>query len=155
MSDNRAAAHDGAVSVTHSSNLMPFEIIVSLDDSATSAAALDWAAEQSRLTGVPLRMVYTWQRSSAGAEADSPSFWEASATDARARATRWVLDMLGGGAATVRWVLDIVEGRPGPALVGSSGGASLLVLGMREQVRQQPPVAGPGSHHARTRAVAS
>ena len=36
-------------------------IVVGIDDSAASQAALRWAAAQSRLTGIPLRVVHAWQ----------------------------------------------------------------------------------------------
>ena len=38
------------------------EIVVGLDDSPSAAAALRWAAEQSRVTGLPLRALCAWQR---------------------------------------------------------------------------------------------
>ena len=44
-------------------------------------------------------------------------YLEAAAADARARATRWVLDTLGGDAAQVRWILEVHEGGAGPVLV--------------------------------------
>jgi len=89
------------------------EIVVAVGSSPAAAAALRRAAQQSRVTGVPLRIVHAWQMTAAPAGATSTSFWTsfwvASAADARARATRWVMDTLGGSAATVRWVLEIVE----------------------------------------------
>jgi hypothetical protein len=90
---------------------MAKEIVVRVGD---SPAALDRAVEQSRRTGVRLRIVHAWQMTAAPSGRADASFWVASAADARARATRWVLDALGDGAASVRWTLDIVELPAGP-----------------------------------------
>jgi hypothetical protein len=87
------------------------EIVVRVGDSPT---VLDRAVEQSLRTGVRLRIVHTWQMTTAPSGPADASFWVASAADARARATRWVLDALGDGAASVRWTLDIVEVPAGP-----------------------------------------
>jgi len=128
------------------------EIVVGLDDSPSAGAALRWATEQSKLTGKPLRVVHAWQLSAIEVAAASAEFWEAAGADARARASRWVLDSLGGSAAEVRWVLDIVEGPPGPALVARSRGALLLVLGTREHTGLRRAVLGSVSHYCLTHA---
>jgi nucleotide-binding universal stress UspA family protein len=129
------------------------EIVVGVGSSPAAAAALEWAAEQSRVTGVPLRIVHAWQITASPMGATRTSFWVASAADARARATRWVLDALGPRAATVRWVLDIVEGPPGPILVARSSGASLLVLGTGEHVGLRRLVTGSVSHYALSHSI--
>jgi nucleotide-binding universal stress UspA family protein len=133
------------------------EIVVGVDDSPTSAAALRWAAEQSRVTGARLRVVHAWQMNAFGAAAvvaGAARFGEAASADARARATRWVLDALGGSAAEVPWQLDIVEGSPGPALVGRSSGTRLLVLGTREHTGPRRAVPGSVSHYCLSHAEA-
>jgi hypothetical protein len=96
---------------------MAKEIVVTVGD---SPAALDRAVEQSRRTGVRLRIVHAWQMTRAPSGQADASFWVASAADARARATRWVLDALGDGAASVRWTLDIVELPPGSIIPPSA-----------------------------------
>jgi nucleotide-binding universal stress UspA family protein len=124
------------------------EIVVGIAGTPASAAALCWAAEQSRLTGVPLRIVYVWQLTTSPLGAGTAAFVGASAADARARATRWVLDTLGGEAASVRWILDVVEGAPGPILVDRAASASLLVLGTGDHVGMRRLVTGSVSHYA-------
>jgi nucleotide-binding universal stress UspA family protein len=124
------------------------QIVVGVGASPAAAAALRWAAEQSRVTGVPLRIVHAWQITASPVGATRTAFWVASAADARARTTHWVLDTLGADAATVRWVLDIVEGPPGPILVERSRDAALLVLGTGEHVGLRRLVAGSVSHYA-------
>jgi nucleotide-binding universal stress UspA family protein len=61
-------------------------IVVGIDDSPASRAALRWAAAQTRLTGVPLRVVHAWQMPELPATAIAPGadqFGEAAAADAR------------------------------------------------------------------------
>ena len=123
------------------------EIVVGLDDSPSAAAALRWAAEQSRVTGLPLRALCAWQLKAAGRAAGSSEFAKAASADARAQATRRVLDTLGETAAEVRWSLDVVEGLPGPVLVDSSRGARLLVLGSRQHTGLRRVVLGSVSHY--------
>lgn len=137
------------------------EIVVGLDDGPAAVAALHWAAEQSRVTGARLRVVHAWQmkaRESAAVAAGVTEFVEAVSADARARATRRVIETLGSDAATVRWQLDIVEGGPGPVLVDRSHGARLLVLGTQEHTGLYRAVVGSVSHyclsHADTPVVA-
>lgn len=147
MSTNKNETYDDAATAPVP---VTAEIVVGLNNSPSAAAALRWAAEQSRATGLPLRVLHAWQLKASGAAtaaAGSVELWEASTADARARATRWVLDMLGGTAADVRWTLDIVEGPPGPVVVGRSRGARLLVLGTREHTGLRRAVLGSVSHY--------
>lgn len=132
------------------------EIVVGLDGSASAQAALRWAADQSRRTGAPLRVVHTWQLSALAAAAASPGAIDYSAaveTDARAVATRWVRDTLGDDADDLRWTLDIVEGSPGPALVARSAAARLLVIGTREHTGIRRAVVGSVSHYCLSHAA--
>jgi nucleotide-binding universal stress UspA family protein len=133
------------------------EIVVGLDDGAASAAALRWAAKQSRVTGARLRVVHAWQLTPIEATqigTRAAALVEASSADARARTTRRVIDTLGTDAAGLRWQLDIVEGGPGPALVRRSHGARLLVLGTREHTGLQRVVGGSVSHYCLSHADA-
>lgn len=126
------------------------EIVVGLDDGAASAEALRWAAEHAALTGLPLRVVHAWQLSALGAAAFTAGtgvLLQAGTEDARARATRWVLDALGGDSAAVRWSLEIVEGPTGPVLVNRSAGARMLVLGTGEHTGLRRAVLGSISHY--------
>jgi nucleotide-binding universal stress UspA family protein len=127
------------------------EVVVGIDDSPASAAALRWAAEQSKTSGTPLRLVHTWQLSSAASAAvisGAAEYLEAAASDARARATRWVLDTLGSDAAQVRWTLEVHEGGAGPVLVTAVHGALMLVVGTHEHTGLRRAVSGSVSHYA-------
>jgi nucleotide-binding universal stress UspA family protein len=127
------------------------EVVVGIDDSPASAAALRWAADQSKASGAPLRLVHTWQLSAAASAAvisGAAEYLEAAAADARARATRWVLDTLGGDAAQVRWTLEVHEGGAAPVLVTTAHGARMLVVGTREHTGLRRAVSGSVSHYA-------
>jgi nucleotide-binding universal stress UspA family protein len=126
------------------------EIVVGIDDSAASAAALRWAVAHSRDTGLPLRLVHTWQMCAAAAAAlasGAGEYLEAATADARARATRWVLDTLGGDAAPAHWSLEVHESAPGPLLVARGQGAALLVVGTHEHTGIRRAVTGSVSHY--------
>jgi nucleotide-binding universal stress UspA family protein len=136
--------------VVHHPPVTRDEVVVGIDESPAAAAALRWAAGHSRATGLPLRLVRTWQVSvlaSAAATSGAAEYREAAAGDARARATRWVLDTLGGDAANVRWTLEVHEGGAGPVLVAVSRGTRLVVVGTREHTGLRRAVSGSVSHH--------
>jgi nucleotide-binding universal stress UspA family protein len=127
------------------------EIVVGIDHSPASAAALRWAAEQSKATETPMRLVNTWQLSAAASAAvisGAAEYLEAASGDARARATRWVLDTLGGDTAQVRWTLEVHEGGAGPVLVTTAHGARMLVVGTHEHTGLRRAVSGSVSHYA-------
>jgi nucleotide-binding universal stress UspA family protein len=129
-------------------------IVVGMDASDTSRAALRWAAEQCQLTGLPLRVVHAWQMPALGAVPGRASeYSQTFASDARARATRWVLDTLDSRAADIRWTLEIIEGAAGAVLVARSRSASLLVLGTREHTGLRRAVLGSVSHYCLSHAV--
>jgi nucleotide-binding universal stress UspA family protein len=130
----------------------PREIVVGIDGGPAAAAALRWAAEQAKITKRPLRVVHAWQLSSFEQAAGSTQYVEAALTDARARATSWVLDALGPDASEARWSLDIVEGGPGPALVERSRYADLLALGTHEHTGFRR-ILGSVSHYCLSHAV--
>jgi nucleotide-binding universal stress UspA family protein len=131
------------------------EIIVGVDDDEASGAVLLSAAGQSRLTGLPLRVIHIWQVSALAAVAPTPDVHHleaAAAADARARATRRVVDVL-GSVTDVRWTLEVIQGTPGPALVARSASARLLVIGAGEHASLRRAVIGPVSRYAKTHAT--
>jgi nucleotide-binding universal stress UspA family protein len=131
------------------------EIVVGIDGSPAAAGALRWAAEQSRMTGLPLRVLHAYQITAveaAAVSAGAGAVWEAVGADALARATSWVKHTLGEEATSVRWSLDVVEGAPGPVLVAESRHARLLVLGTQAHTGIQRAVHASVSHYCLTHA---
>lgn len=126
------------------------EIVVGIDESRTSAAALRWAVAHAKQSGMPLRLVHAWQLSAVAAEAvaaGAGAYLEAAAADARARATQWILETLGGGAAEVRWTLEVHEGGAGPVLAAAAHGARLVVVGTHEHTGLRRAITGSVSHY--------
>ena len=123
------------------------EIVVGMNGSPAAAAALNWAADQSVATGVPIRIGHVWQLGAAQVESATPSFWAASVADARARATRWVLSALRERATVVPWVLDVAEGPTGAVLTERSRHAAAVVLGTGEHHGLRRLLTGSVSHY--------
>ncbi|MQS13704.1 universal stress protein [Streptomyces kaniharaensis] len=126
-------------------------IVVGVDGSPLSRAAVHWAARVAGLTGGPLEAVAVW---------DFPSVYGEHGLVLPAldgfgpeRRAAEILDETLAGCATA---LDVRRrlsaGAPGPALVAAAEGAALLVLGSRG--RSAPPGAALGTvsqycvHHA-------
>ena len=131
------------------------EIIVGVDDDATAGGTLVCAARQSRLTGLPLRVVHVWQISAlvtVPASRGLHLYSAAAAADARARATRRVVGIL-GGSTDIRWTLEVIQGAPGPALVARSASAQLLVLGTGERAEQRRAALGSVSRYCMSHAA--
>ena len=105
-------------------------IVVGVDGSPSSLAALDWAARQGELMGSSLELVMAWEWPTVyGVPFAFPTDWDPAADAAR------VLDeavaTIRGNHADVDIQQTVVEGHPAPALVGASRGAQLLVVGCR------------------------
>lgn len=137
------------------------DIVVGIDESLASETALRWAISQATSSGAPLRLVHAWQLSAAASEAvaaGAAAYLGAAAADARARATKWILETLGTGASDVHWTLEVREGGPGPVLTAAAADARLLVVGTREHTGLRRVVSGSVSHyllsHARVPIVA-
>jgi nucleotide-binding universal stress UspA family protein len=123
-------------------------VVVGMDGSRSATTALRWAVDYTRRRMTPLRVVHAWEISADQVmeAAVSEELFQTAATDARARATRWVLNAL-GEAPTQPWSLDVVEGKPGPALVERSREAALLVLGTGEHVGPHRVLSGSVGHY--------
>ena len=137
---------------TLSGNHKAGEIVVGVDGGRAAAAAVRWAAEQSRLVGIPLCVVHTWQlgafeSAALAARSGTADLRQAASADARAQATQWVNDALGPQGNRLLWRLEVVEAAPGPALVAESRGAHLLVIGTREHTGLRRAVLGSVSHY--------
>ncbi|HUB39534.1 MAG TPA: universal stress protein [Streptosporangiaceae bacterium] len=105
-------------------------IVAGVSGSPASARALRWAADEAKRRSGRLKVVLAWRIQQRAAYAHGPAPQELAARQQRAR---------DGLAATVRAVLgpelaaqvstEVTEGHPERALVDSSAGADLLVLG--------------------------
>ncbi|MFR9729752.1 universal stress protein [Saccharopolyspora sp. MS10] len=103
-------------------------IVVGVDGSEPSRAALRWALRQARLTGARVRAVAAWEY---------PAFysWEGGPMppddfqDAARRNLDEAVDEVAGAAAGVE--RSVVQGHSAQALLEAASGADLLVVGSR------------------------
>ena len=105
-------------------------IVVGVDGSACSIAALDWALRQAELTGAVVEALTTWEWPNTygvalvvpegyDPEADARTVLEDSLTEARESHPGTVIRPI------------VVHSHPAPALVEASRGADLVVVGSR------------------------
>lgn len=126
-------------------------IVVGVDGSPSSLAALDWAAGQGELTGSSLELVMAWEWPTVyGAPFAFPTDWNPAADAAR------VLDeavtTVRGNHPDVDIQQTVVEGHPAPALVNASRRARLLVVGCRGHGEFAGMLLGSVSEHCVTNA---
>lgn len=117
---------------SQSGNGMEERIVVGVDGSAPSNAALAWAIRQAALTGASVEAVTTWEfpyiygYPVPVADVDWGDLAEQVSGDALAEAAP-ALD----SAGQVKITPEIIEGDAAEVLLKESAGASLLVIGSR------------------------
>jgi nucleotide-binding universal stress UspA family protein len=105
-------------------------IVVGVDGSVSSKAALAWATQQAKLTGAVVEAVIAWHSPGTyGYPVPAVDY-----NDYEKLATEVVADTIAevagpGGPAEIR--PQVVEGNPAAALLAASAGADLLVVGSR------------------------
>jgi len=119
-------------------------IVVGVDRSPHSAAALRWAAEEATRRNAGLRVVHAWQLAGGG-DVQTQSATEQQAT------VGWVSDLLED--LPLPYSVEAVEGAPGPVLIDLSAAAELLVVGTGEHVGVDRLLHGSISHYCVTNAV--
>jgi len=104
-------------------------IVVGLDGSEHSSAALRWAAAEARLRGARLRVVHSWHVPTLAVEVPLPEDVYTPAA-ARLEVEGQVAAVL-GDAADVPVDIVVHEGSPAQSLVDEAAGATLVVVGSR------------------------
>ena len=135
---------------------MRSQIVVGLDDSPSSKAALQWAAEQAKSTGAALRAVHALGRPYGFAAPDIPLTVEPTelTPDEPPDARRTAITRMFEAVFPHRdWVLEFVRGSAGEVLVRRSREAQLLVVGTREHVGLGRLLAGSVSHYCLSHAA--
>jgi|SRR5271165_239373 len=103
-------------------------IVVGVDGSEPSLAALKWAARQARLTGAELWAVTSWEISTTSGWAPTfPTDYDPQAI-AKEVLDRAILDTLGPSPDIPLHRL-VEEGHAAPVLLKTANGADLLVVG--------------------------
>ena len=105
-------------------------IVVGVDGSESSLDALRWAARQASLTGASLRVITTWEISSATGWAPSfPPDYDPE------QVSQQMLDEAVSGTLGAELKIPVErivkEGHPAPVLIEAAAGADLLVVGCR------------------------
>lgn len=101
-------------------------IVVGLDGTAASNAALSWAIERSLRTGNPVSAVYVYDAPSAPVLRNH-AVRSAREGHARARATEWIESVQSTPELPAQLV--VAEGSPVKVLLAASRSADLMVLG--------------------------
>jgi nucleotide-binding universal stress UspA family protein len=129
------------------------KIVVGVDGSDSSKAALAWGIRQARLTGAPLQVVMTW-------EYPMTYGWVVPLPDG--------LDMAAEGSAELDRVIQeaieadpgpaiditksVIQGHPAPVLIHEAQGAALVVVGSRGHGEFAGMLLGSVSEHLSTQA---
>jgi nucleotide-binding universal stress UspA family protein len=103
-------------------------IVVGIDGSKRSAAVLEWATSQARLSATVLEVVTVWERSTnPGWELGIPDTFDPAAEPLAMH--HKLLDPMKAAHPDVTVHSSVIEGRPALLLVEASLGADLLVVG--------------------------
>jgi nucleotide-binding universal stress UspA family protein len=131
-----------------SSRSLPRPIVVGVDGSSESEAALRFAADEAKLRGAPLRIVCAWQPSASAslgeAFAATPDAFETAERRAQ-DVVRAALEHLQHESLEMEAVIE--EGGPGAVLVEQAANAEVLVVGSRGLGATRRLVLGSVSHH--------
>jgi nucleotide-binding universal stress UspA family protein len=132
------------------------EIVVGLDDSPSSKAALSWAAEQAIRTHTVLRAVHVlgWPYGpNAAASPGSRDAMNLTFENAQAAYVASITKVFDDIAPRPDWLIQFAKGEPGAVLVRQSRDAQLLVVGTREHVGLGRLLVGSISHYCVSHAV--
>ena len=133
-------------------------VVVGVDTSPPSVAALRWAAGYAAITHAELRVVHAFVLEPSEMYGSTAGLRDEIRRDARAALTELVTEALGSPPLADPWRLDVVEGPAGRVLVEASQHADLLVLGTGEHTGVRRLMSGSVSHyclsHARGPVVA-
>ena len=102
-------------------------VVVGVDGSEGSRRALQWALEEARVRGAPLRAVFAWSYLDQPGEGFDAAYGE---DDARQRLDR-ALEEVAGDVGDVEVERVVVVDLPARALLDAARDADLLVVGSR------------------------
>ncbi len=125
-------------------------IVVGVDGSSSSWAALEWAAYQAQLTGAVLDVLMTWHWPYGYRWSPIPN--SLAPEHASEKQLNELLEPVRRTHPNVSVQPIVAEGRPAPLLVNSSHGADLLVVGRRGHGGFSGMLLGSVSEHCVTHA---
>jgi nucleotide-binding universal stress UspA family protein len=106
------------------------DVVVGVDGSPSSKAALRWALAQARRTGGRVQALITWEFPAYYGMGGSVPY-EDFAASAGKTLSQSVEEVLGGDEPDVPVLESVVAGNPAQALIDMSAHAALLVVGSR------------------------
>lgn len=116
--------------MTQPSSGQEARIVVGVDGSASSKAALGWAIRQAKLTGAVVDAVIAWHYPNAYGYAVAVGD-DADYEELAAKVVTDTIVEVSGPAGPVEIRPKVVEGNPAAVLLAASDGADLLVVGSR------------------------
>ncbi len=126
-------------------------IVVGVDGSPSSVAAVEWAAHQAELTGAVLLALMTWEwPTSYGWSLPIPSEYDPEHDTEKCLGQ--ALEPIRAAHPTITIEAEVLEGHPAPILVKASEGADLLVVGSRGHGEFAGMLIGSVSEHCVTNA---
>ncbi|MFE1288491.1 universal stress protein [Streptomyces sp. NPDC058751] len=109
---------------------MPRTVTVGLDGSPESLAAVEWAAREARLRGLPVRLVNVWEPDP-GPLAQAPLLGAETHQHWSERIPREAAEGVRARHPGVHVTVEQLSGRPAEVLLKAADDAELLVLGTR------------------------
>jgi nucleotide-binding universal stress UspA family protein len=132
------------------------EIVVGLDESPSSKAALDWAAEQAKSVGAVLRAVHVLDWPSGLSSAGFPApvdFMDVRPEELQDPYRQVITAVFDAVSPSPDWILQFASGDAGQVLVQQSEDVRMLVVGTREHVGFGRLLGGSVSHYCLSHAV--
>lgn len=121
-------------------------IVVGVDGSAASVAALAWAAGEARLRHAKLVAVYAWEPAGQSRAPYAAHMDRLSREESRMAAASLLSESVRtafGQHPPPRLRVEVAEGRPERVLPSRCAGAEMLVLGCTRQAGDLPAAPGP------------
>jgi nucleotide-binding universal stress UspA family protein len=108
-------------------------IVVGLDGSDASVAALDWALDYAAVTGAEVEVIHAYQIGLSWIDGYQPDLprWEEEATEAARRVIDTAVERALVAHPVENVTRSVVEGSPARTLIERSKDADLLVVGSR------------------------
>jgi nucleotide-binding universal stress UspA family protein len=125
-------------------------IVVGVDGSPSSIAALEWAGNQAELTGATLEALLAWEWLTGYGWSPIPSDFEPE--HAHETALSELLQPIRKAHPAMPIQTAVIEGHPAPLLTKASQGADLLVVGSRGHGEFVGMLLGSVSEHCATHA---
>ncbi len=128
------------------------KIVVGVDGSDSSKAALAWGLRQARLTGAPLQVVMAWDYPLSYGWAVVPQGVDlgADAASELERVVKEVTEVEKAAEPAVEITTSVIQGHPAVVLLNEAENASLVVVGSRGHGEFAGMLLGSVSEHLST-----